>query len=192
MLKSKEKDLSWKEPSLLPRVSDSHSWTRISLCLMFAADSWYWFQVLQAKTYLKPQASRKKEGSEKLKQIKGLGIKNTKLFFQLWGLLSLGSFSSCSEKNYFWLYFWGRRHYSRKCNNKTWSSCISSHSFCSKCWICLYLSVNEKEKKIGTWRQSLSLVYLCDCEICERTLYLTGYILLQVLSLHYYTGEGMR
>lgn len=55
---------------------------------------------------------------------------------------------------------------SEKCDNKTWSSCLSfTTSFCSKCWNCLYPCPNKK----GSWQRSLSVVYLHDCEICART-----------------------
>lgn len=142
MFKSEEEH-SWKELSPLPSVSASHSCTQISPCLTFAADSWY-----QAKNVLETTGFRKEVRKGEGWVNKELGIKTTQLFFWHWALLSLGSLCSSSVRNYFWFC---RKRYSGKCNNKTCSSCFSfTNSFCSKCWNCLYLYPNKKDQYMTT------------------------------------------
>lgn len=158
MLKSKEKH-SWKEPSSLPPVSDSHS----SDQSMSHVCSWFLVLVpgTAGKNILETTGLKKEIRKWDALANKRAWYKEYSAIFLALGVLSLGSYSSCSE-NYFWFC---RKHYPGKWNNKTWSSCFSFTSFCCKCWICLYLSANKTkgsvhDSKVFLWSICVIVKYV--------------------------------
>lgn len=113
--------------------------------------------------------------------MKELGIKTTQVFFWHWGPLSLGLFCSRAGDNYFLVLLL------RKMQQQTMKQLLLFHNQFLLQMLELFVSLPQ-QKRISTLQQSLSVVYLCDCEICARTpCLMVGYILLQVLSLYYRT-----